>query len=161
MRNAPKHLLAAMLLATLAAAANAQTPPSPPLAGAGPGGPGGPGMMMPHHADPAKMAQRRAEHLARLKQKLQLTPAQEPAWQAFTAAMPQPPAQRPDPAEMEKLSTPERLDRMKAMRDARAADMDRMSAATKSFYAQLTPQQQKVFDQSAMPRHGGWHHGGN
>lgn len=155
MKFAPKQVLAALALAGLGAVAVAQ--PAPAASGLGGPGAGGHGMMMRHH-DPAKMEQRRTEHLARLKQKLQLSPGQEQAWTTFTAAMPKPPA-RPDRAEMDKLSTPERLDRMKAMRDARTADMDRMSTATKAFYAQLTPEQKKVFDQEAIPRRHGGHHG--
>jgi hypothetical protein len=81
---------------------------------------------------------------------------------------------RPNPATMEQrhrmheefahLSTPERLDRMRALRTQRNAEMDRRADATKAFYAQLTPPQQKAFDEVALKfmrgRHGhGGHHG--
>jgi protein CpxP len=109
--------------------------------------------MMGHHGrmDPAKMQermqQRMAQRQAQLKQRLQITPSQESAWTAYVAAM-QPPAnmQRIDPAEVAKLSTPERIDRMRALRAAHHAEMDKRGEATKTFYAALTPEQQKVFD---------------
>ena len=98
---------------------------------------------------------------ADLKAKLKLTPAQEGAWTTFTAAM-KPPAgltsKRPDPAEMAKLSTPERIDKMKTLRAQHMTEMttamDQRGEATKTFYATLTPEQQKVFDANAMNHHG-------
>jgi periplasmic protein CpxP/Spy len=112
-----------------------------------------------------RMAKRQAE----LKAKLKITPAQEGAWTTFTAAM-QPPANmgkgmmgmRHDPkvkAEMDKLTTPERIDKMQAMRAERmktmSAEMDKRGAATKAFYAVLSSEQKAVFD--AVATHGGRH----
>jgi hypothetical protein len=114
-----------------------------------------------------RMAKRQAE----LKAKLKITPAQEGAWTTFTAAM-QPPANmaggmmgmRHDPkvkAEMDKLTTPERIDKMQAMRAERmktmSAEMDKRGAATKAFYAVLSSEQKAVFD--AITPHGGRHGG--
>lgn len=102
--------------------------------------------------------QSRMQHLAALKEKLKLAPEQEAAWNAFTASM-QPgmrhagadrQAQR---AEIEKLGTVERMDRMTAMAQVRQAHMTQRAEAIKSFHAQLTLEQQKVFDAEAMPRH--------
>ena len=74
-----------------------------------------------------KMAERMKERMAKrqadLKAKLKLTPEQEGAWTQFTTAM-QPPAQgpkRPDPAEMAKLTTPQRMEKMQALRSERDA----------------------------------------
>ena len=125
---------------------------------------GGPGMQ--GYGDPAKMAQHRQEHLAKLKAKLQLTSAQEGAWNAFAAAMTPAAANRPDPKalheEMSKLTTPERLDKMQSLKAQRDAEQARHADAIKAFYAQLTPEQQKVFDAQAQhgphghgPEHGG------
>jgi Spy/CpxP family protein refolding chaperone len=123
------------------------------------------GGMMGHggmHGDPAKMEQMHAKHHANLKAKLKITASQEAAWSSFTASM-KPPAdmgKRPDRAEMEKLTTPERLDKMRAMHKERMAAMDaamdKRTEATKAFYAVLTPEQQKIFDaeHSKMDRHG-------
>jgi hypothetical protein len=144
-----KSLIVAGLLATAGFAAYSQ-------------GPGGMGMMdhdgggrMGHmgQRDPAKMEQMMAKRAADLKTKLKITPAQEGAWTAFTGAM-KPPAdmmaKRPDRAEMDKLSTPERIDKMRAMRSQHMTDMqanmDKRDEATKTFYATLSAEQKKVFD---------------
>jgi periplasmic protein CpxP/Spy len=105
------------------------------------------------HADPAKMAQMHAKHLSELKAKLKITASQEAAWTSFTDAM-KPPAdmlvQRPDHAALDKLSTPERIDKMRALHKERMAAMeaamDKRGDATKTFYATLSAEQKKVFD---------------
>ena len=130
--------------------------------------------------DPAKMQALVTSRLAEMKTRLNITPAQEGAWTTFTAAM-QPPTsmatrtgwrQSPEQrADMAKLSTPERIDKMRALRTQRMtemnATMDKRGEATKTLYAALTPAQQKVFDagHSAMRggrdgHGGGGHHGG-
>lgn len=128
------------------------------------------GGMMGHdgmHGDPAKMEQTHTKHLNDLKAKLKITASQEAAWSTFATSM-KPPAdmgKRPDRAEMEKLTTPERLDKMRAMHKERMAameaGMDKRAEATKAFYAVLSPEQKKVFDaeHSKMdhPRDGGRH----
>jgi protein CpxP len=102
------------------------------------------------HAERAqRMEQRAAEHQARLKASLQLSPAQEPAWNAFVARMQ--PAERPaqprlDREALAKLSTPERLDRVEALKAERDRAMAQRHEAIRSFYAQLNPAQQKAFD---------------
>jgi protein CpxP len=122
--------------------------------------------------DPAKMQAMMAKRQADMKATLKITPAQEGAWTAFTAAM-QPPVQSARPtaeqrAEMDKLTTPERIDKMRAMRTQRmtemSAEMDQSGAATKAFYAALSPEQQKTFDaehkKSGKHGHHGRHDGG-
>lgn len=157
MKHAYKHLITAGLLAAFGLAATAQTPPA-----AAPGADPAP-MAREHHGrmDPAKMQQRMERRNAHLKQTLQITPAQEGAWAAYTGAM-KPPAnmQRPQRGEFEKLTTPERIDRMRAMRTARAAEMDKRADATKTFYAALSPEQKKVFDSRSMRGKGHGHHDG-
>jgi Spy/CpxP family protein refolding chaperone len=67
---------------------------------------------------------------------------------------------RPDRAEMDKLSTPERIDKMSSLHKEHMAAMDaameKRGQATKTFYATLSPEQQKVFDAefAKMGRHG-------
>ena len=136
---------------------------------------------MSHHGehnmgqyDPATMQARMARRQADMKSMLKITPAQENAWTTFTEAM-QPPmrmlgVERPIAAQrtdMEKLTTPERIDKMKAMRAQRMADMnaemDKRGEATKVFYAALSFEQQKTFDAEyrKLGRHGSdGHHGG-
>lgn len=97
---------------------------------------------------PADRAAHQAQRLERLKTLLQLTPAQEGAWAQYVAAQQpgtaQPP--RPERGEWAKLTTPERLDRMRAMHDARTAEFNKRADATKSFYASLNASQKKAFD---------------
>jgi len=107
---------------------------------------------------------RRAEHLSALKAKLNLVPEQEVAWNSFASAG-QPGMHRMGGdrqamrGEFAKLSTPERLDRMQARSEMRRVKMAGRAEAIKTFYAQLTPEQQKVFDAEALTgRHPGRHH---
>ena len=138
-----RNLLAAGLIAAAGfGVAIAQTPPS------GPGGPGRDPARMEQFR--AKMEQRMAERLGELKQKLAITPAQEGAWTAWTSALKPTPHQRPDRAEFERLTTPERIDRMRALRAQRNAELDKRMDATKGFYAVLTPEQKKTFDAESL-----------
>jgi periplasmic protein CpxP/Spy len=158
-----KHLLTCALLAGLGVTAQAQTPP-PTDAASGPSAE----RHQRHHAkhDPAKRAERINKRLGELKQKLQVTPNQETAWTSFANAM-QPPAQRqrPDREALARMSTPDRIDHMRVLRDQRNAEMDRRADATKAFYGQLSAEQKKTFDDetSRLMRFGrgmGRHHHG-
>ena len=119
------------------------------------------------HMNQEQWQQRRAQRAEQLKQKLQLTDAQLPAWDTFQKAMQPQTHERLDRAQMQNLTTPERIDRMRTLREQRAAAADQRGAAVKSFYAALTPEQQKVFDAQGMHQrrergmhgHGGMHHG--
>ena len=181
MKLSSKHLILTTLMATCGFAAIAQnTTPTAPAAG------GQPQMHdRMHRGDHSGMRERMfgnhqermAKRQAELKTKLKITPAQEGAWTTFTAAM-KPPANmaggmmgmRHDPkvkADMDKLTTPERIDKMRALRAERMttmnSEMDKRGAATKSFYAVLSSEQKAVFDAVAMRggRHGmGGEHGG-
>lgn len=160
-----------MAAASLAATAQTVAPAAPARAST----PAEPGPEVGHHGkhrhDPAKMQARIAERQAALKAKLAITPAQEGAWTAYTAAL-QPKArdaaQGPDRAamraEFEKLTTPQRIDKMNALRAQRMTEMNaamiQRGDATKSFYAVLSADQQKVFDSQRMGR-GGKGHGGH
>jgi hypothetical protein len=147
MKTPFKSLAIAVLLATTGFAANAQTPAT----------------MGDHKAmmgegrmqkiDPEKMDSMVAKHLSDLKAKLKLSAEQESSWKTFADAM-KPNAKmhenRPDRAELDKLSTPERIDKMKALRSQHMSDMnaamDKRDEATKTFYATLRPEQKKTFD---------------
>ena len=155
-----KPMLLASLMAGAAFSALAQTPPTGPM-----GGPGGEprGMMRHGPMDPATMQAMMAKHQAALKEKLKITATQEGAWSAFTSTM-QPPADMQKRsmdmrAEMDRLTTPERIDKMRAMRTQRDAEMDKRASATKTFYAALSPEQQKVFDAQRMRGGHGRRHG--
>lgn len=120
--------------------------------------------------DPAQRMERmqahRAKRLAALKEKLKLNAGQEGAWSTFTAASQPPAGARPprmDRAEFAKLTTPQRLERMQARQAERSAMFAKRADATKTFYAALTPDQQKTFDAETVHfgGHGGprGHHG--
>jgi len=152
-----KPLLMATLLTGAALSAHAQPA----------GGQHG-GMMGQHQRmDPAKMQEMIAKRQADLKAQLKITAAQEASWNTYVSSM-QPPAgmaQRMDPdarkkmhEDMAALSTPQRMERMNAMKAERDATMAMRQEATKTFYAALTLDQQKVFDARAM--HGGRQGGG-
>lgn len=149
-----KRILLASLLAGLGLSfglpAAAQMPPAG-MNGQQMGG------MMHQGRDPVKMQERMNKHAALMKQKLKLTADQEGAWSTFTASM-KPPANKVDHktmhAEMEKLTTPERIDKMKTLREQHNAEMDKHAEAVKTFYAVLTPEQKKVFDAGHMMRGG-------
>jgi periplasmic protein CpxP/Spy len=153
MKTLQRHLLTATLLAGLGFAAVAQ-PQTPPQAA-----PGGPRMMQGEHGrmNPARMEQRRArmeQRMARrmdeLKRVLQITPQQEGAWTTWTAALKPTQRQRPDRAEFARLTTPERIDRMRALRAQRNAQVDQRLEATKAFYGALSAEQKRLFVAEGM-----------
>lgn len=155
-----RPLVTTAVLSAVAFAASAQ------MGTPGQGGYGGSDTAARH----AQRVERQASHLAALKARLQLSPEQEAAWTSFTNVMtPQEPLVRDRVAlraEMQKLSTPERIDRMQQLRKQAGERMDARMNAVKTFYAQLTPTQQKVFDlefhagMAERGRHGG-HRGGH
>ncbi|MFN7152307.1 MAG: Spy/CpxP family protein refolding chaperone [Acidovorax sp.] len=165
-----RRIAATAVLAALALPVLAQQPPaapSVPTAGAtahegrhhagerhhGQHGQKGGGKHQGNHAE------YRAKHLAALKSDLKLTAAQEPAWTSFTTSMqPGERTARLDRKDMQQLTTPERIDRMRALRAQHAAEADRRGEVTKTFYAALTPEQQKTFD--AKAHRGGHRMGG-
>ena len=123
---------AATLLAALSVPTLAQTPPPGPQA---------------RSEQMQEMRKERMESWAvKFKQQLQLTPAQEGAWSTYMEAMkPREHARLgTDWKDLRALPTPERIDRLRALREQHAADADRRGEATKAFYGQLTPAQQKT-----------------
>ncbi len=126
---------------------------------------GKPGCEMRHgEVKHAQMVERRDARMAGLKEKLKLTDTQSGAWQAYVAAEQlKLQAQGGDRNAMReayaKMDTPQRLDSMLAKSELRHAHMVARVEAVKSFYAQLTPEQQAVFDAEAKLRSGHGHHG--
>jgi len=142
-----------MAITTAAFGADSTTTPSP-----------GAMQHAEHVWNPANMEEHFARQMDKFKTLLQLTANQESAWAKWSAAIkPQAPASTmPEQAAFEKMSTPERLDTLHAIRTQRNAEMDRHEQATKDFYAVLTQPQRKVFDLEslAMLRHNHRHHAG-
>lgn len=183
LKTLSRSLVVASLMAGSALVAVAQTSPAAPKPMAGASAPmkhdGQHGSERGMHGrmDPAKMEAMVAKHMAELKTKLKITPAQEGSWTSFTAAM-KPPARpegaRPDRAEWDKLTTPERIDKMRALRAQHQADrqanMEKRENAVKAFYADLNADQKKTFDDAhskmmhrwgdRMKGHGAGHRGG-
>ena len=171
MKSILKPVLLAGLLATAGMAVFSQAPAGRDYSGMmGAGSPmhEGMGHQRMGQMDPARMQAWMDKRQAELKALLQLTPAQEGAWTVYTAAM-KPSAdmqaKHAERAEIAKLPTPQRIDKMKALRarhmNEMNAAMDQRGEATKTFYAALTPAQQKVFDASSARRHRGGGHWGD
>lgn len=99
-----------------------------------------------------------AARQAVLHDKLKLTGSQEAAWKTYIAAA-TPPARpgRPDRAEWEKMSAPDRMEKMMTMMKEREGHMATHLAAMKTFYATLSPLQQQIFNDNVgggMRHHG-------
>ncbi len=98
-------------------------------------------------------ADRMKQHQQRLHDALKLNPDQEKAWAKFQESHPfAKDGQRPSRAELDKLSAPERAEKMLELQKQHQEVMSKHVAAMKEFYGQLTPEQKKVFDQQQMPR---------
>ncbi|AVP56526.1 Spy/CpxP family protein refolding chaperone [Pulveribacter suum] len=143
----------AALLALAGASSMAQTPAAPaaPVAAStSQGADAAPHARQRHAMTPEQRQQAHARRAEALRQKLALTPAQQPAWEAFQQAME--PGQRHarldggQRQDWQQLTTPERIDRMRALQAQRSAEFERRGDAVKTFYAALTPAQQKTFD---------------
>lgn len=110
------------------------------------------------HADfQVKMAERMKERARKLHDALQLSASQEQAWTTFVAAMhpAHPNVKRGDFRDFAKLPAPERMQKMIEMSKRRTAMMEQRQAALNTFYATLTPQQKKVFDEQTSRGMGG------
>ncbi|MCE3265227.1 MAG: hypothetical protein K0R43_4306 [Pseudoduganella sp.] len=101
--------------------------------------------------DPAKRQERMDLHATRMHETLKITPAQEGAWQAYLSALKANMPQRGqfDRAAFKEMSAPERMEKRIDMAKSRIVRMENNLAATKTLYAVLTPEQQKVFDEKA------------
>lgn len=117
-----------------------------------------------HGPSPEQMAAFRAKRIAHMHDSLMITPAQETAWNRFVASMqpaPHPKADRADGkgerAAMAHLTAPQRMAKMIEMQKQRTAMLEQRQGALSSFYAVLSPEQKKVFDERAghMRGHGG------
>jgi len=99
---------------------------------------------------------------AELKKQLNLTPAQEPLWDSFIQsvhpmALAKPSVDRAQMRELTQLPAPQRAQKMMDLHEARHEEMlSQMRTrleAMKVFYAQLSTEQQKTFDQLTLRHH--------
>ena len=100
----------------------------------------------PMGAGPGKYAERIEKRQAALHDKLKLTPVQETAWKSFSEKMKPGTRNRPDRSALSALPAPERMEKMLSMMKEHESRMADRVAAVKEFYAVLTPEQQKLFD---------------
>lgn len=83
-----------------------------------------------------------------LRDQLCLNAEQEIAWSDFISSIPAPTKpSRIDRAAMDKLTTPERLEQQLNQLKEQEAKITSNLLALKTFYASLTPEQQKSFDE--------------
>jgi hypothetical protein len=103
----------------------------------------------------AGAASAQAPDLSALHDALRLTPPQEDAWRAYTAAItPDPQAEarhRAAAMMIPTLPTPRRVDLINAEMAEDQAAVRRQGEAVKAFYATLTPEQQRTFDRQTAP----------
>jgi protein CpxP len=113
-------------------------------------------------ASPEQRAEFAARRTAKLHDALKITPAQESAWTAFVASMKPARGGHPDRAALAGLSAPQRMARHIERQKQRTAAMEGRLEAMNSFYAVLTPEQKKTFDDKAARLQGGFgkHRGG-
>ena len=154
-----RRMLAISTVALLGTSAWAQAsrtdaPPPPPPAVHGEA----------HRPDPARMGEHMRQRLDQLKAQLALAPQQEAAWTNWLEAgksdeFGAPPDPRAERQALEQLTTPERIDRLRALRAQRDLQQRQREDATKTFYAQLNDQQKQVFDRETLRGPGPGHHG--
>lgn len=89
--------------------------------------------------------------LSRLHDELKLIPRQEQAWRRLQASHPFPKDEiNAEQVDMTKLTAPERAEIMLKAQNQHRETMVKHVAALKNFYAQLMPEQQKIFDERTM-----------
>ena len=91
-------------------------------------------------------------HLERLHDALKLSSGQQSAWKAYSdAELARFDKKPPRPEEGKERSAPERLEEMITELGKHQDELKATLADTKAFYAQLTPEQRKVFDRESAP----------
>ena len=97
--------------------------------------------------------------IEQLHQALHLTPAQEGAWQLYRSA-----SDVPDKAQSRRraasslfrtLDAPHRMDLVAAEMRQELVDLEHQSQVLKAFYATLSADQKRVFDERTLPPAGG------
>jgi len=137
----------------------AQSPVQPPQSGCMRGTESGMGMMggrgmaagMMGRGNPAAGMENR---LSAMKSELQITPQQEPAWDALTTEVKkQAEAMRSMRTTMfeAKGNALDRMEQRTQFMQQRVAGMETMTAAMKTLYAQLSPTQQAILNQRFGP----------
>ena len=114
-----------------------------------------------HEQMKAKWGERAVQRTLKLQETLKLTPAQQPAWTTYNSAIK--PAglgakdergERGERGAWKTMAAPERMAKRIEMAKQRVTMMETRLEATKAFYAVLTPEQKKLFDENSMQRGG-------
>ena len=104
----------------------------------------------------ARAAEAVSAELIRLHDDLKLSDGQEAAWHDYTTAIASDPQQlarhRATTELLPLVPTPRRVALIEATMAQDAVDFRRQGAAVNAFYGQLTPAQQKTFDQDTLPQ---------
>lgn len=164
MSTAANVLITALLCtSTLAWADNSSpmTDPASASSAAGTASPANSQPASPHHR--GDRAAWQAKHQAHFEQQqqalhtaLQLSSNQEAAWQSYQAQLKaiHDGATPPDRQALKQQDTLQRLDTMQAWEAQRAKQHSARAQAIRSFYAQLTDAQKKIFDTQGWPQRG-------
>jgi hypothetical protein len=121
---------------------------------------------MHHRMDPAKFKARAEHRLDKLHSQLKLSADQEPAWTTYRndslTRLDTFIANRPAPGSMRDASAITRLEKRLQMMKQHETLLTQQLDSTRTFYAKLTPEQQKTFDSATrMQWQGkGMHRGG-
>lgn len=161
MNTIRKTLLTGLAVMTIGGAgfAAAQATPATPATPATTAAQGHAGHAAGNEHRHKKMGEHFAKRQASLHAALKLTPSQETAWAAYQQAIkPAAKDQHGERAAWKTLSAPARMEKMIAMSKQRTAMMESHLAALNTFYAVLTPEQKKVFDEQSHGRKHGGHH---
>lgn len=112
------------------------------------------GHMGNHHSE--RHVRMMEQHHALLHDAMKLSAEQEPAWKKLMdSEQPRMALSGGQPEDWAKLNAPERAEKMLELSKARQAQMAEHVAALKEFYALLTPEQQKTFEEfHGGPRRG-------
>ena len=112
-----------------------------------------------HEGWKVKHAQMVEEKMHQLHERLKLNPQQEKSWLMFSEQVKNEDHHKEcDRQKIDSLSTPERLDLMMSHMKKRQERMESHIKAVKTFYAQLTAEQKKSFDESFREFDHKWHH---
>jgi protein CpxP len=104
----------------------------------------------------AKFAQEKVRRATALHDKLKITPEQEAAWKTYLTATQGKLGDREAPLSkeaMSKLNAPQRMEHQLNGMKSHLTHFEARVAATKTFYATLSPEQQKVFDAETARSH--------
>jgi hypothetical protein len=118
-----------------------------------------PNAMQQRRFDPAKFKAAVEKRLDRLHSQLKLTAEQEPAWASYRsdtlARIESFASDRPDWSAMKDATAVARLEQMLARVQQHEKALTQQLDSTRTFYAKLNPEQQKVFDTETRMEHRG------